>query len=135
MRPARIVLVDDNEDFLDAITRFLADRPQFRIVGTMLSGGDALLRIPKLTPDLVLMDLVMRPLNGLETTQRLREVASPPLIIMASLHDDPSFRTAARRAGADGFLSKQAFPKELVPLMESLLLGFGGLASEEVRST
>jgi DNA-binding NarL/FixJ family response regulator len=123
MRPARIVLVDDNEDFLDAITRFLADKTQFRIVGTMLSGDDALLLTPTLTPDLVLMDLMMRPMDGLEATRLLKHLPSPPIVIVMSLHDDPSFRTAARQAGADGFLPKQAFSKQLVPLMERLLAG------------
>jgi DNA-binding NarL/FixJ family response regulator len=132
MTPARIVIVDDSEDFLDAITRFLANKARFRIVGTMPSGDDVLLRAPTLTPDLVLMDLMMRPMDGLEATRLLKRLPSPPIVVVVSLHDDPSFRTAARQAGADGFLPKQAFSKQLVPLLERLLAGVPEPATGDV---
>jgi DNA-binding NarL/FixJ family response regulator len=135
MTPARIVIVDDSEDFLDAITRYLANKPQFRIVGTMLSAADALLRVPTLKPDLVLIDLMMRSMDGLEATRLLKRLPSPPIVIVMSLHDDPSFRTAARHAGADEFLPKQAFSKQLVPLMERLLPGMPEAANGDFRSS
>jgi DNA-binding NarL/FixJ family response regulator len=121
MRPIRILLVDDNTEFLDAATRFLVDRPRIEIVGKAFSGREAVKQTPSLKPDVVLMDLTMPEMNGLEATRLLKQLPDPPTVIVVSLHDDRSFRTAAQEAGADGFLPKRLLSKHLVPLLEKLI--------------
>ena len=122
MRPMRILLVDDNAEFLDAATRFLADKPRIEIVGKIFSGREAVNETPTLKPDLVLMDLMMPEMDGLEATRLLKQLPDPPAVIVVSLHDDQSFRIAAQGAGADGFLPKRLWSKQLVPLLEKLIL-------------
>jgi two-component system response regulator DegU len=121
MRPIRILLVDDNAEFLDAATRFLTDKPRIEIAGKMLSGREVVTQISMLKPDLVLMDLMMPGMNGLEATRLLKQLPAPPKVLVVSLHDDQSFRNAAQDAGADGFLSKRELSKKLLPLVETLI--------------
>jgi DNA-binding NarL/FixJ family response regulator len=120
MKPIRVLLVDDNVDFLDAAARFLAAKPRIEIVGKTLSGRDAVERTPTLKPDLVLMDLMMPEMDGLEATRLLKQLPDPPAVIVVSLYDDQTFRTATQEAGADAFLTKQVLSKQLMPLLENL---------------
>ena len=121
MKPIRILLVDDNAEFLNAATRFLADQPGIEIVGKIFSGRDAVNQTPTLKPDFVLMDLVMPEMDGLEATRLLKQLPDPPAVIVVSLHDDQFFRMAAQGAGADGFLPKRLLSKHLVQLLEKLI--------------
>lgn len=123
MKPMRVLLVDDSEDFLNSVARFLQDRPRIEIAGKVLSGQEALDQTRTLKPDLVLMDLMMPKMNGLEATRLLKQLANPPVVVVVSLHDDPSFVSAVQEAGADAFLRKRAFSKLLLPLLEKLMPG------------
>jgi len=120
MKAIRILLVDDNAEFLEATTRFLADKPGIEVAGRMLSGREALRQTPLLRPDFVLMDLMMPEMDGLEATMLLKKLPDPPTVIVVSLHDDLSFRNAVQEAGADGFLTKRVFSKQLLPLLQKL---------------
>lgn len=123
MKPLRILVVDDNAAFLESVTRFLANNPGIEIVGKVSSGREAVDQTSALKPDLVLIDLMMSEMNGLEATRLLKQLPDPPTVIVVSLHDDPSFRIAAQGAGADGFLPKRLLPTQLIPLLEKLILG------------
>ena len=121
MKPIRTLVVDDNAVFLEAFARYLGDIPQVHVLGTSRSGSDALNQVRCLKPDLVLMDLIMPEMDGLETTRRVKQFSGPPLVIVVSLHDGPELVAAVRNAGADGFLMKQTFSKGLLPLLQSLV--------------
>ena len=119
--PVRILLVDDNPTFLTAAERLLTSRPSsFAVVGRACSGEEALERVVALQPDLVLMDVAMPGLNGLEATRRIKAEPDPPRVIVLTLHDGAVYRDAARNAGADGFVSKARLDQALVPLARSL---------------
>jgi DNA-binding NarL/FixJ family response regulator len=120
MRLLRLLIVDDSETFLIAAGRFLENNSLLEIAGTASSGRDALIQTPLLEPDLVLVDLMMTEMNGLEATRLLKCLPVAPAVIVMSLYDDSSFRDAALEAGADGFLPKQAFATELAPLLAAL---------------
>jgi DNA-binding NarL/FixJ family response regulator len=134
MKPIRILLVDDNAEFLNAATRFLADQPGIEIVGKILSGSDAVTQTPMRKPDLVLMDLMMPEMDGLEATRLLKLLPDPPTVIVVSLHDDQSFRMAAQGAGADGFLPKRLLSKQLMPMLEKLIPGTPEGTSDHTNS-
>ena len=102
-------------------TEFLSERPEVEVVGQELSGAAALEKAPLARPDVILMDLEMPGMNGLEATQRLKEQAARPLIVIVTLHDAQRFRAAAAKAGADGFVTKQRLPTELLPLLQGLM--------------
>lgn len=122
MLPLRILLVDDNPAFLKSTTRFLSVNGQLEIVGCVLSGGEALEQMPTLSPDLVLMDLAMPGINGLEATRHIKAQPNAPYIVILTLSDNSEYRAAAKAVGADGFVSKSEIGTALLPLIHSLFL-------------
>lgn len=104
--PIRVLLVDDNARFLEVTTTLLKTDPRLRVVGWALSGREALTKIGRLQPDLVLMDVALLDLNGLELTRHLKKRPCPPRIIIVTVHAEPAYRQAAQEARADGFRPK-----------------------------
>ncbi|MEM2126059.1 MAG: response regulator transcription factor [Candidatus Methanosuratincola sp.] len=117
MQLIRTLLVDDSPEFLDAAERFLSSDPNIEIVGSALSGKEAIEQIAALNPDLVLMDLAMPGINGLETTRRIKAEPEAPRVIILTLHDNPEYRAASESVNADGFVAKSDFGVELIPLI------------------
>ena len=123
MKPTaiRIVVVDDNVIFLDLLIDLLTRYAELQVVGRALSGQQAMELAGSLRPDLVITDLQMPGLNGLEVCTRLKALKAPPKVIVISLHEGESFRQAAQDAGADAFLSKSDLHDDLVPTILKLL--------------
>lgn len=116
----RTLLVDDSLAFLDSAARFLKGDQRLEIVGRALSGREALEQIPILRPDLVLMDLAMPEMNGLEATRLIKRQPNAPCVVILTLNDSHEYRMAAAAVGADGFVTKSEFAIELLPLIDSL---------------
>ncbi len=114
------LLVDDSPSFLQSAARFLAGDKRIDIVGLALTGVEALEQYEKLQPELVLIDLNMPDMNGLEATRLLKSGPHPPRVVILTLHDTEEYRHAALEAHADGFISKADFGVQLIPLIESL---------------
>lgn len=114
------LLVDDNITFQNAVLGVLKHVTGVQVVGCASDGLQALELVQRLHPDLVLLDLSMPRLGGLELTTRLVAMPVPPTIIIVSMHDSGAYRMAAQRAGAAAFVNKDNFIAELVPLLESL---------------
>lgn len=121
MIPVSTLIVDDSPSFLQSAVRFLSMDGRVDVIGLALSGADAVIQVQQLRPDLVLMDLAMPGMNGLEATRAIKAGSNPPSVIILTLHDTPEYRTAAREAQADGFVAKSDFGVKLLPLIESLL--------------
>ena len=115
------MIVDDNFEFLRSAARFLATDPRILVVGLALSGSEALLQMTRLRPDLVLMDIAMPQMNGLEVTRSLKLRFHAPHIVILTHYDTIDYRNAASAAGADGFIPKSEFGAEVLPLIHSLL--------------
>ncbi len=115
-----LLLVDDNLVFLSIACQFLAHLPDFEIVGQAHDGRSAVTLAATLKPDLVLMDISMPHMNGLEAARLMNDFAQPPRIIFMSMHDSPYYQSAARDLGARGFVDKGNLVAELVPLLASL---------------
>jgi DNA-binding NarL/FixJ family response regulator len=120
MSPISVLLVDDNPDFLKSVARFLSADPQIVIAGSVLSGREALEQIESLHPDLVLMDLTMPGMNGLEATRLIKAQPDAPCVIILTLHDNAEYRAAAKIVRADGFVAKSEFGTQLEPLIRAL---------------
>ncbi len=116
----RILLVDDNHDFLTSMERFLASEPGLRVVGRAYSGGEALEQVGRLRPRVVIMDVSMPGMNGFEATRALKARPGAPRIVILSMHEELEFRQAALDSGADGFVPKSGFGTELIPLVRCL---------------
>ncbi|MDB6121518.1 MAG: chemotaxis protein CheY [Pedosphaera sp.] len=120
MKQLKILLVDDNPEFLGVAAGFLSEHPMVRIAGLADSGTEALRIANEVSPDLVLMDLSMPTMNGLETTRRMK-VQFPALrIIMVTLYEGVELSFSAKSAGADGFVTKSEFGEALLPMIVRL---------------
>ena len=117
MSTIRALLVDDYADFIESASQFLSTVPQIQVVGCAHSGSEALQAVDRLRPDLVLMDLAMPGMSGLEATRRIKAQAGAPRVVILTLYNNHGYRAAARSAGADGFVSKSEFGENLLPLI------------------
>ena len=120
MTVIRTLLVDDSLEFVEAAQRFLSLDPQIEVVGYALSGEAGLEQVNYLHPDLVLMDLAMPGLNGLETTRKIKAKPDSPRVIILTLHDNPEYQLASAAVRADGFVPKPDFGVKLIPQIYSL---------------
>ena len=114
------LLVDDNNDFLHAVTHYLSIDGRLKVVGFARSGVEAIEKVALLTPALVLMDWAMPEMDGLAATRHLKGAERPPCIIMLTQHDTATYREAAAEAGADGFVAKAEFDVHLLPLITAV---------------
>lgn len=116
----RILLVDDSPVVLHSITQLLRPESQLEVIGKAASGETAIAQVQQLSPDLVVMDLAMPEMNGLEATRHLKRQPVPPKVILLTLYDNSEYSTAARLAGADGFITKSEAGAALLPLIYKL---------------
>jgi two-component system chemotaxis response regulator CheY len=98
----------------------LSRDPEIEIVGRALSGEDGLAQVNALQPDVVLMDIAMPGIGGLEATRQLKTLPHPPGVVILTLYDNPEYRDAATRVRADGFIAKSDFGAQVFALIHSL---------------
>ena len=118
MSKLTVLLVDDHEGFINAALRHLRKVEWLEIVGRASNGLEAIERSEALRPDVVLMDLAMPEMGGLQATRLIKTQDAPPFIVIASHFDDAEHREHAMRAGADDFVSKLSYIQEVLPILE-----------------
>ncbi len=123
MKPITVMLVDDNKTFMRVMTEFLEAQGDIRVVYTTGDGREALARVQGLSPHVVLADLAMPGMHGLEFIPRLREAMPRIGIVALSVTDSPYFKNAALSAGANAFVSKAQVRTELVSVIRQLASG------------
>ena len=117
----RILLVDDDEGFRATLRQLLTQGGRSVQVQEAGDGEQAVQMVAARRPDVVLMDLTMPRVNGIEATRRLK-VRWPALpVLILTVHDDPVYERTARAAGADGFLLKKTAGTALWPALASLV--------------
>jgi diguanylate cyclase (GGDEF)-like protein/PAS domain S-box-containing protein len=116
----KVLLVDDSPSFLLAAQRQLTYQTGIQFVGSAASGSEALRLIQEQAPDLVLMDIVMPDMNGIDATRRIKRHANAPRVVMLTLHDNAEYRYHAQLAGADGFIAKSELEVALPAMIERL---------------
>ncbi len=120
MHTVRVLLVDDNPAFLDTAARELTADARVQIVGRAGSGEEALVHVQRAPPDLVLLDISLPGMNGLEATRKIKAWPNAPRIVLVTIHDTSDYRVAGKAAGADGFIAKEEFDTQILPLVETL---------------
>ena len=127
----RVVLVDDQEMIRYGLRTILGAQPQLEVVGEAADGLAALQLLEQVDADLVLLDIRMPGIDGVETTRRLRRThpSQALRIIVLTTFDQDENVLAALRAGADGFLSKGVGPAELVAGITDVAAGGGTLSA------
>ena len=121
----KIVLVDDNPTFVAAVSTFLARLPDLEVVAHAANGQQGLALIALHRPDLVLLDIAMPGMNGLEMAARLHAQPDAPKLVFLSMHDSSGYHLAAHGLGAS-FVSKVNFVDGLLPIIQALLQDAAG---------
>ncbi len=118
----RTLLVDDSNVFLESVEYFLSTFPYIKVVDKAASATDAIKKIEEHKPDLVLVDIDMPVMNGLEVTRYVKMKPDSPFVIVVSYHNGDEYKNLAKDAGADGFVSKADFALNAMPIIESMFL-------------
>lgn len=121
MKKSRILLADDHTLFVEALQKVL--EPEFDLVGSVADGRALLDAAPRLDPDIILLDLSMPLLNGIDAAQQLRRLTPGAKLVFLSMHGDPTYVTEAFRAGASGYVLKRASAVELLLAIRTALRG------------
>ncbi len=118
--PIRAVAVDDSPMVLKTLSAILEAQSGVQVIGTATDGYGAVRRVLELEPDLVLMDLSLPGMNGLEATRQIKAHWQAPVVILVTAEDTPECRAAADATGTDGFVGKQQMFTELNPTIRKL---------------
>jgi two-component system nitrate/nitrite response regulator NarL len=113
--PLRVLVVDDSEVVRKAIVKLLQSHVDIEVVSEASNGRDAIHLAKELRPDLVLMDISMPVVSGFEATRLIKHDLPETKIIFLTQHRSRSFMKEASAAGADGFVTKDAASRELIP--------------------
>ena len=121
MKKPRILLADDHSLVLEGFRRILED--QCDVVGTAEDGRALLEAASRLKPNVVLLDISMPLLNGIDATRHLKKVSPDVKVIFVTMHADPAYLNEAFKAGASGYLLKRSAGTELIQAIQSVLGG------------
>lgn len=123
MNPARTLIVDDSELARRGIRAILQESPRFEIVGEADDGATGVARVRELVPDLVLMDLRMPGLTGLDATRTIKEEFPATLVVVLSVSDDPQDLFESIKRGAQGYLIKHVEPRLWLEYLTAIVEG------------
>jgi DNA-binding NarL/FixJ family response regulator len=131
MQRAKVLLVDDDVRFIKRVRQFLASETELEIVGEAGDGQEAIVKARELRPDLVLMDIRLPEMNGLEVTRRLKAEIPALTVVILTIFDLQEYREAAVASGASAFVPKRDMQTRLLTRLWTL--GFGSDKSSEAK--
>jgi DNA-binding NarL/FixJ family response regulator len=117
---ATMLVADDNPRLRALIRRISAQQPDLRIVGEAGDGAEAIQLAHELRPDIMLMDIVMPRVNGLEAMRQIKAERPETKVIIMTVHTEDAYRRAAEDSGADAFLLKRTLMTTLLPTIRRM---------------
>ncbi|MDR6678490.1 DNA-binding NarL/FixJ family response regulator [Pseudomonas psychrotolerans] len=123
MTPIRIVLVDDHALVRAGVRALLGTIERFAVVGEASSGEEALDLLERLDPDILLVDIGLKDMNGLELTAQIAERAPRARVLILSMYDNREYVSTSLRVGAAGYVLKDAPSEEIIAAVEALAVG------------
>ena len=120
---ARVVIADDHGLVREGLRAVLEGEPDIEVVGEAEDGTEALEVCRRVHPDLILMDVRMPEVDGLEATRRIKEEMPTTSVVMVTMHENPDYLLEAIRAGAAGYILKDASAERLVNVVHRTLNG------------
>lgn len=117
----RLLIADDHELFVQGIRKILES--EFDVVGTASDGNELLEVAAAKKPDVILVDISMPRLNGIEAIRRLRKAGCRAKVVVLTMHADPEFASEALEAGASGYVLKHCQPEEVQRALREVLIG------------
>src|SRR5688572_33338574 len=121
MRKPRILLADDHKIVLEGLRGVLEE--EFDLAGSVTNGRDLVAEAIRLQPDVVVADISMPLLNGIDAVHKLREAGSSVKVVFLTMHPDPTYATRALQAGGSGYVLKHSASDELVTAIHEVLRG------------
>jgi len=121
--PIRVLLADDHAVLRSGLRLLLTSQNEFEVVGEVCSGTETLSFAEQLQPDLILLDLSMPGLGGLDVLPALRKLVPSAQILILTMHDDPQYLRQALSHGASGYVLKKAVDTELISAIHAVLRG------------
>ena len=122
MKKPRLIVADDHAIFAEGLKRLLD--PEYEIVAIVHDGNSLVSSASELHPDLILADISMPGLNGIEASRKIRETGVSTKIILLTMHQDVTYATTALDEGVDGYILKHAEPKDLLEAIREVLKGY-----------
>ena len=123
MKRIRIVLADDHQLFRRGLRVLLEQQPDFTVVTEAKDGREAVAAVQSLKPDVLVVDIGMQNLNGIEAARQLTESHSDVAIVILSMHSDESYVLRALKAGAKGYLLKDSAEEDLIRAIHAVTSG------------
>jgi len=121
--PIKILIADDHGLIRAGLRALLNEVPEYQVVGEAADGHTVLRLVAELQPDIVLMDVSMPGMNGIEATSRLREISPNTYVLALTAHEDESMLVEMIRAGASGYIIKRAVDSELIQAIRVIVQG------------
>jgi DNA-binding NarL/FixJ family response regulator len=119
----KVLLVDDHAILREGVHALLAREPDITVVGEAADGQEAVEQVPRLRPDVVIMDIVMPRMNGLEATRLIKERHADVRVLILSMYDDHEYVVQIIQAGASGYVLKRVVTEDLVRAIHEVYAG------------
>ena len=129
-RKIRILLVDDHVVVRQGFKLIINQEPDMEVIGEAGDGAEAVRLVLQLRPTLVIMDIAMPRINGVEATRRIMENCQDPKVLVMSMHKDSVYVRETLRAGAKGYLLKESIDQDLLRAIRAVADGEGFLSPE-----
>ena len=123
MKKIRLMLVDDHDVVRVGLKSFLQTQENFEVVAEAGNGEEALSRALEIHPDIILMDITMPGMDGMEATRRLRVLCPDCMILALTVHDDKQYFMQMLAAGASGYITKHAAADDLIDAIHTVAAG------------
>lgn len=121
MTKVRTLLVDDNRPFLVLARHLLAPFMEIEVIGEAYDGEEAVRMSESLKPHLIIMDLAMPNMGGLQATRLIKAQDAPPAVVIASHYDDAAHREFVAQVGAEGFIDKRTYENDVIVIAQRML--------------
>jgi DNA-binding NarL/FixJ family response regulator len=121
--PPRILIVDDHEIVRQGIRTILRARPQWEVCGEATNGREAIEQVRELHPDVIIMDITMPQMSGIEATREITKQNIPGAVLIFTMHESSNLTETVRDAGARGFVLKSHAARDLLDAVEALIAG------------
>ena len=130
---ARILIVDDHEVVRQGVRTILRARPHWEVVGEAANGKQSLEQAKKLDPDVIIMDITMPEMSGIEATREIAKMRLRSAVLIFTMHESKNLAETVREAGARGFVLKSHAARDLLEALESLLNGGTFFGRDDVK--
>lgn len=131
---SKILIVDDHEVVRQGIRTILRSKPQWDVCGEAINGKDAIEKAKTLDPDVIIMDITMPEMSGIEATREITKLNLRAAVLVFTMHESKNLASTVQDAGARGFVLKSHAARDLLEALETLLNGGTFFGADEKGS-